>query len=171
MSLDAPRGLRPRRGRPVRKGYERVVLDRGELPPDFLEAVRALEQAQSDRAQRARELLASPRAGDLVPVLAAATVVERKAVLAEGAFAWGHVLSAPHRPEGIEVSSLVRRLVELCDGRRTIAELATALSGAAPPRSDAGPSPAVDAVTRTLVQALRILYVDGVVADLRERRA
>jgi hypothetical protein len=80
------------------------------------------------------------------------------------------VLSAPHRPEGIEVSSLIRRLVELCDGRRTVAELATALSGAAP-QSDAGPSPAVDAVTRTLVQALRILYVDGMVADLRERCA
>jgi flavin-dependent dehydrogenase len=150
------------------KGYERVVLERGELPPDFREAVRALGQAQSDRAQRARELLASPRAGDLVPVLAAATVVERKAVLAEGVFAWGHVLSAPHRQEGIEVSSLIRRLVELCDGRRTIAELATALSGAAP-RGDTGPPPAVDAVTRTLVQALRILYVDGMVADLRER--
>src|SRR6185369_10680640 len=149
------------------KGYERVVLDRGELPPDFLEAVRALEQAQSGRAQRARELLASPRAGDLVPVLAAGTMVERKAVLAEGVFAWGHVLSAPHRPEGIEVSSLIRRLVELCDGRRTVGELAAALSGAAP-GSDAGPSPAVDTVTRTLVQALRILYVDGMVADLRE---
>jgi len=79
------------------------------------------------------------------------------------------VLSAPHRPEGIEVSALIRRLVELCDGRRTVAELATALSGAAPP-SDAG-SPTVDTMTRTLVQALRILYVDGVVADLRERCA
>ncbi len=152
------------------KGYERVVLERGELPPDFLEAVRALEQAQSDRAQRARELLDSPRAGDLVPVLAAATVMERKAVLAEGVFAWGHVLSAPHRPEGIQVSSLIRRLVELCDGRRTIAELATALS-AAGSGSDAGPSPGVDTMTRTLVQALRVLYVDGVVADLRERSA
>ena len=54
------------------KGYERVVLERGELPPTSSTAVRALEQAQSDRAQRARELLASPRAGDLVPVLAAA---------------------------------------------------------------------------------------------------
>ena len=106
------------------KGYERVVLERGELPPDFLEAVRALEETQSDRAQRARGSPGlRPRAGDLVPVLAAATVVERKAVLAEGVFAWGHVLSAPHRPEGIEVSSLIRRLVELCDGRRTVAEL------------------------------------------------
>ena len=47
-------------------------------------------------------------------------------------------------------------------------QLVTALSDAAP-RSDAGPSPAVDTMTRTLVQALRILYVDGVVADLRER--
>ena len=104
-----------------------------------------------------------------MPVLAAATVVERKAVLAEGAFAWGHVLSAPHRPEGIEVSPLIRRLVELCDGRRTVAELATALSGAAPGATPA--PPAVTSVTRTLVQALRILYVDGVVADLRERCA
>src|SRR4029450_372616 len=38
------------------KGYERVVLERGELPADFLDAVRALEQGQSNRAQRAPQL-------------------------------------------------------------------------------------------------------------------
>ena len=145
------------------KGYERVVLERGELPPDFLDALRALEQAQSDRAQRARELMASARAGDLVPVLASGARVERKAVLGEGAFAWGHVLSAPHRPDGVEVSPLIRRVVELCDGRRTVAEIAAAAT------SGADSSVAGDALTRTILQALGILYADGVVAELRER--
>ena len=145
------------------KGYERVVLERGELPPDFVADVRALEQAQSDRAQRARELMASTRAGDLVPVLASGARVERKAVLGEGAFAWGHVLSAPHRPDGVEVSPLIRRVVELCDGRRTVAEIAAAAT------SGADSSVAGDALTRTILQALGILYADGVVAELRER--
>jgi hypothetical protein len=52
------------------KGYERVVLDRGELPPEFASAVRALENAHADRGRRAEELLGPARSGDLVPVLA-----------------------------------------------------------------------------------------------------
>ena len=143
------------------KGYERVVLERGDLPPDFADAVRALERAHTDRARHAQALLASPRAGDLVPVLAPDTRLERKAVLAESAFAWGTVLSAPHRPEGIEVSPFIRRFVEQCDGRRTLAELTSALGGAADPSAE-------ESLTRSLVQAVRILYVDGVVAELRE---
>ena len=147
------------------KGYERVVLERGELPKDFVDAVRVLEQTHADRGERAQQLLTSPCAGDLVPVLAAGTRVERKAVLAEGAFAWGHVLTAPHRPEGIEVSPLIQRLVELCDGERTVAEVVAVLeSTAAPPAS-------AESLTRTLVQAVRILYVDGAIAELRERSA
>ena len=150
-------------------GYERVVLERGELPPDFAEAVHVVEQAQAERARRAQELLASPRAGDLVPVLAPGARVERKAVLAEGAFAWGHVLSAPHRPEGIEISPFIQRLVELCDGRRTVAELTTALGGDRVGSSAESRGPMATS-THTLVQALRILHVDGVIAELRERR-
>src|SRR5262245_30294737 len=147
------------------KGYERVVLERGELPPAFADAVRALEKTQADRAGRAEGLLGSSRCGDLVPVLAPGTLVERKAVLAEGAFAWGNVLSAPHRPEGVEVSGLVHRLVELCDGRRTVADIVAALNALA------GPSTSAESLTRTVVQALRILYVDGVVAELRGEAA
>jgi flavin-dependent dehydrogenase len=144
------------------KGYERVVLERGELPLEFAAAVHALEKAHADRARRAQELLGSPRAGALVPVLAPGTRVERKAVLAEGAFAWGDVLSAPHRPEGIEVSALIHRLVGLCDGRRTVADLVAAL------KAHADPPTSSESLTRTVVQALRILYVDAIVAELRE---
>ena len=146
------------------KGYERVVLERGEPPPDFVDAVRALERTHTERAQRADDLLASPRASELVPVLAPGTLVEKKAVLAEKSFAWGTVLYSCHRPEGIEVSALIRRLVELCDGRRTLAEMISQLGGADPPAPG-------DPVARAIVQALRILYVDGAVAELRHRGA
>src|SRR5262249_32253657 len=113
------------------KGYERVVLERGLLPADFAAAGRALERARAGRARPGRELLDSARSGDVVPVLAPGTRVERKAVLGDGAFAWGNVLTAAHRPEGVEVSALVHRLVELCDGRRSVAEIVTALTTSA----------------------------------------
>jgi flavin-dependent dehydrogenase len=144
------------------KGYERVVLERGELPPDFIDAVRALERTRADRDQRAQQLLTASRAGDLVPVLAPGAAVARKAVLAEGAFAWGFVLSAPHRSEGVEVSPLVRRLVDLCDGRRTVSELAAAL------RRAAGSTAPEESLARIVAQALRILYIDGMITELRE---
>ena len=142
------------------KGYERAVLERGELPADFAESVRALTATHTERARCARELLSPSDAGHVVPVLAAGARVERKAVLAASAFAWGDVLIAPHRPEGIEVSPLIRRLVELCDGRRTVAEIATAIDGAA--RGSASP----EALAPTILQALTILYVDGLIAEL-----
>jgi hypothetical protein len=137
-----------------------VVLERGEPPPGFAAAVRAIEQAQADRARRAEHLLAPPRAGSLVPVLAPGTRLERRAVLAGHTFAWGDVLCVPHRPEAIEVSPLIRRLAELCDGRRTVADLVAALRGPAGPR-------AVDALAGTVREAVRILYVDGAIAELR----
>ncbi len=44
------------------KGYERVVLERGELPPDFLDAVRALEKAHArSRAPRTGAARLGPR--------------------------------------------------------------------------------------------------------------
>jgi flavin-dependent dehydrogenase len=144
------------------KGYERVVLEHGELPSEFVDAVRAVEQAHTSRAARAARGLGSPRAGEIVPVLASGARVERTAVLADGAFVWGTALTAPHRPEGVEVSPLIQRLVERCDGRRTVAELVAAL------RADAAPSASDESLTRTALQALRILYVDGVIAELRE---
>jgi hypothetical protein len=74
-------------------------------------------------------------------------------VLGDGAFRWGEVLRAEHRPEGVEVSPLVRRLIEHCDGRRTIGELVAAVGeGRAP----------------TLLRAIRILYVDGIIDEVKE---
>jgi flavin-dependent dehydrogenase len=139
------------------KGYERVVLERGELPADFVDAVRTMERAQTDRARRAQELLSSPRAGDLSPVLAPGVVVEKKPVLAATAFEWGRVLTAPHRPEGIEVSPMIERFVARCDGEATLGALAAAIAGDAPAAE----------TMRALAQAVRILYVDGVIAELR----
>jgi hypothetical protein len=146
------------------KGYERVVLERGELPAEFANAVRGLEKAHADRGYRAPELLGSSRSAYVVPALTPGTRVERDAVLAAGAFAWGHVLTPPHRPEGVEVSPLVHRLVQLCDGRRTVSDIVAALE------TSAGPPTSVDSLTRTVVRALRILYIDAIVSELREDR-
>jgi hypothetical protein len=57
---------------------------------------------------------------------------------------------------------LVRRLVDLCDGRRTVSELAAAL------RRAAGSTAPEESLARIVAQALRILYIDGMITELRE---
>ncbi len=135
------------------KGYERVVLERGELPADFVREVRSLEAVHAKRASEAAAMAASGEILSRVPHLAAGVRVERSAVLGEGAFDWGEVIRSDARPEGVEVSSAVRRIVELVDGRRSVAELVATLGG--------------DERVRAIVaKTIQILYADGMIAEL-----
>ena len=89
-------------GQPPR-GYERVVLDRGEAPAGFVSSVRAVEGERARRAQWLAALRADPQRNWLlpsVPRLSTGTMVARKPVLAEGEFVWGMTLSTPSQPEG-----------------------------------------------------------------------
>jgi halogenation protein CepH len=150
-------------GQPPR-GYERVVLEHGEAPLEFVHSVRLVE---SERATRRAQLAAILNHTDLrqtrlyqaVPRLAAGVQVERKPVLAEGEFVWGYVLLTAGYPEGTPCSGLVARLVSLVDGSTSIGELLAKLS-AGREADERG------LIERSALAALQILYVDGTVADL-----
>ncbi len=95
-----------------------------------------------------------------VPRLAPGAVVERKPVVAEGEFVWGHVLTTPDRAEGMPCSELVGGVVSRIDGRASVGEILTAVC-------EAYPEPQRPQVAAAALNALRILYVDGAVAELR----
>jgi flavin-dependent dehydrogenase len=152
-------------GQPPR-GYERVVLEHGEAPPEFVRRVRLVE---SERAERRARLTTAITHADIrrtvlyqaVPQLAEGVKVERKPVLAEGEFAWGYVLTTAGYPEGIPCSRLVARLVSLIDGHTSVADLLAKLCAS----QDA--TPAGDQIARAAVAALQILYLDGTLAALQ----
>ena len=109
-------------GQPPR-GYERVVLERGEAPEPFVRNVRAVESARSERQAH----LATPGASEdllaAMPRLATGVAVKRKPVLGAGEFVWGHVLVTDGYPEGTPCSPLAAQVVSLIDGRTSVAEL------------------------------------------------
>ena len=144
-------------------GCERAVLDRGLAPTEFIEGVRAVE---SDRAGRRRQLAELRTDADVrqtrlyhaVPGLAKGVRVERKPVVAEGEFVWGHVISGSGHDGGTPCSGLVARIVSFIDGRATVAEIADRLRGQVDQAGE-------DRILATTVAALEILYVDGTVEE------
>ena len=154
--LEADESLSPRNafiravaGQPPR-GYERAVLEQGELPAAFVESLGSVE---GDRSRRRREVgVADLSARSLR--LADGVRMERKPVLAGGEFRWGYVLSTPDRPEGTECDELVAVLVSRLDGCTAAGEvIAQLLEGVGPGRRGQ-----VEDAARS---ALEILYVDG----------
>ena len=145
-------------GQPPR-GYERVVLERGEAPEPFVRNVRAVESARAER----RAQLAAPGASEAllaaVPRLATGVAVRRKPVLGAGEFVWGHVLVTDGYPEGTPCSPLAAQVVSLIDGRASVAELLERLCVG---RDAVQHAAIIDSALKTL----GILYVDGAVARL-----
>ncbi|MFN0095516.1 MAG: NAD(P)/FAD-dependent oxidoreductase [Dehalococcoidia bacterium] len=160
----APRAafIRAVAGQPP-KGYERMVLERGDAPAGFAEGLQELSAGRRARAEAFEAALARPgQAGtalhDAVLCLAPEAKVERKPVLEGDRFVWGHVLGSPDRPEGTPIAPLIVRLVALLDGRRTVAEAIRDLAG------EAGSTPA--ALTGPVLQVLRTLVVEGSLAGI-----
>ena len=138
------------------QGYERAVLDRGEAPAAFTAGVRAVEQERGLR--QARLETAGEAFADAVPTLQAGVTVEREPVLAEGEFAWGHVVRSDAHPEGTPCSPFVAALLTRIDGSTTTRELVDALHEV------------IDAPQNELARmagsTIGILYVDGSIASL-----
>ena len=147
------------------QGYERVVLERGEAPPDFVQGVAAVEQERAEREQWAAQRIdrqwpeRSPLL-DLTPLLAQGVELERKPVVGEGEFEWGAVVSSPSRPQGAPVSLVVARLVQGIDGQSSARAIIEAMLEGVPPEQRAQLFPG-------LLTALRVLYVDGMIAEFR----
>jgi hypothetical protein len=151
-------------GQPPR-GYERVVLEQGEAPPEFMRNVHLVE---SERAARRRQLAVVLDQLDpqhiafyqAVPRLAADVRVERQPVLAEGEFVWGYVLTTAGYPEGTPCSGLVAKVVSLIDGRTSIAEVLAKLCAGYD-------STQRGQIVRSALATVQILYVDGTIAELQ----
>src|SRR5262249_7111935 len=119
-------------GQPPR-GYERVVLEHGQAPAQFVDSVQAVEtERTARRAQLAAVVQSHPDITQTalyraVPRLATGIEVQRKPILAAGEFVWGDVLITAGYPEGLPCSPLVAQLVSRMDGERSVAELLTTL--------------------------------------------
>lgn len=151
-------------GQPPR-GYERVVLEHGQAPIQFVESVHAVE---TERATRRAQFMAVARSHPditrtplyhAVPRLALGIEVQRKPVIAAGEFVWGDVLITAGYPEGMPCSHMVAQLVSLIDGHSSVAELLTRLCEGSNETQSAQ-------LATSALTTLQILYVDGTIADL-----
>ena len=148
-------------GQPPR-GYERVVLDRGEAPADFIASVRAVESERAGRINRVTGLRSDPQRNQLlnsVPRLAEGVRVARRPVLGEGEFVWGYNLSAVSQPEGMPCSELVAALVSITDGRTSVESLVDRLG-------QGMDQPARAQLEVAVSRTIEILYIDGTIAQL-----
>jgi flavin-dependent dehydrogenase len=148
-------------GQPPR-GYERVVLDRGQAPEAFIESVRAVESERLSRTQWLAALAADTQRNQIlnaVPRLGDGVAVQRKPVLAEGEFVPGQVLNTVSQPEGTPCSPLVAAVINEIDGQKSVADI---VDGLGQHLDQAGHAQLEEAVSRTV----EILYVDGTVAGL-----
>ena len=149
------------------QGYERVVLERGEAPADFVQGVAEVEHERGRRASAVEGLIDAERPEwssllDLVPSLAEGVGLERKPVVGVGEFEWGAVVSSPRRPQGAPISLVVARLVQGIDGQHTSREVIDELL-------DRVPSEQREHLLPGLLSALRVLYVDGMIAGFSAR--
>ena len=160
------RSLHRRRGWTASPGLRACRAREAAKPrADFVEGVAAVE---SERARRDTEMSAlidsvwpnrSPML-DAVPTLAEGISLARKPVVGDGQFAWGAVMSSPARPQGAPISMLVAALASRIDGRRPVRSLLDDLFEGVSQQQQAQLLPG-------LLTALRVLYVDGMIAHWR----
>ncbi|HEY5868247.1 MAG TPA: FAD-dependent oxidoreductase [Candidatus Tectomicrobia bacterium] len=151
-------------GQPPR-GYERVVLEHGQAPTQFVDSVHVVEAERT--ARRAQFMAVARSHPDItrtslyhaVPRLAPGITVQRKPVIAAGEFVWGDVLTTAGYPEGMPCSRLVAQLVSLIDGHSSVAELLARLCEGKDTTQSAQ-------IATSVLTTLQILYVDGTIADL-----
>lgn len=142
------------------QGYERVVLEHGALPDEFVEGVESFEREWLARRERAAALTATGEMQRCVPLLHQGATLQEQAVLGDGEFVPGIVLAIPGRSEETSLSGFVARLVRLIDGERDLSVIAAAMD----PSADAARTATIAGLVSS---AAAILYTDGAIADLR----
>lgn len=137
-------------------GYERAVLERGRAPDAFVQEVRAVESGRAERRAWLEGPAGVAALRCAVPRLAPGARAERRPVIADGEFVWGHVLVTTGYPEGTPCSAFVAKLVSMIDGCTPVAVLVERMRA----RGDASQAAQIE---RAAMSALGILYVDGTV--------
>ncbi len=153
--------IRAAAGQPP-KGYERVVIDRGDAPPEFANELRAFQGARAARQRRVAAACGARGMAALlqtVPVLADDVRIEQMPVLGEGEFTWGNVVTAPGRSDHPPVSALVQRIIEAIDGQKTAGTIGEQIA-------DGLGAERHERLLEAAVRAIEILYVDGLIAEL-----
>ncbi|MCZ6887165.1 MAG: NAD(P)/FAD-dependent oxidoreductase [Gammaproteobacteria bacterium] len=125
-------------------GYERSVLQHGELPAQFKDGVRRTEV---DRARRDAEFDPS-----FCLKLAPGLSVEHTAVLGDGKFEWGYAIRGTDRDD-LPVSTMVADLIGDADGTRTLPQIAQAIADTN--------GVDVEQLSGIVLQAGALLYADG----------
>ncbi len=139
-------------GQPPR-GYERAVLEKGDLPETIRDSIRAVESERQSRTSESEP--ASIRSA--APVVADGARLEKRPIFADGRFVWSTVIVSPQRPEGVPVSDLVAAVVALMDGIRTTDGIIRRLvEGVDDPER-------TNWVRDAVLDALQILHSDGMV--------
>lgn len=145
------------------KGYERVVLEHGEAPAGFRSAVHLVQEERDRRSlAAARALRGEPAASAFwraIPALEPGLRIEQGAVLAGAAFEDGYLLKRGENEPGTPVSTLVAHALARSDGRSAIAAIAESIAAEAGIPGDQLAAP--------LTAAFRILYVEGIVREMR----
>lgn len=141
------------------RGYERAVLEHGEVPESFIRNVRQIESARTRRRAQLNASEAPVALQTAIPRLATGAAMKRKPVLGAGEFVWGHVLTTDGYPEGTPCSPLAAQVVSLIDGKTSVEDILNRVCTG----HDAARHASI--VTATL-QTLRILHVDGTVTGL-----
>jgi len=81
-------------------------------------------------------------------------------VLRDGEFVWRSVITAPGRGDHPPISPVVAQLVEAIDGQATVADIVA--------RNAAGlDAETADHLVEAAFRTIEILYIDGIIADLR----
>ena len=140
------------------RGYERAVLERGDLPEEFRSSVRALESERRHKAATFGDGQLLGLSMDIVPRLIGDVSVERRPIFADGEFQWSPVLVGSQRPEGLAISPLVAALIAAIDGRRSVGEIVEKLTAGASQTAER------DLAGQAILSALRLLVVDGLIA-------
>ena len=139
-------------GQPPR-GYERAVLDRGDLPAGLRQSILEVESARQARGKGFDQASAL----DAIPVPAEGICLKRKPIFADGEFQWSIVLISPQRPHGVPVSDLVAALLSRIDGSHTTRQLIDRLTEGVTSADHKR------AASDAILHSLRILYTDGAV--------
>ncbi len=105
------------------EGYERVVIDQGHAPENFINAIEEAESNRVDRATLSQQFTNSELLTKSPKLVDGARLV-KGATLGDGIYELGYLLQTPARPEGYPVIPPIALLLNTMDQKRTVGSLA-----------------------------------------------
>ena len=136
------------------EGYERVVIEQGHAPETFVTAIQTAEIERVNRAAKSQDLN-NQQLVEGIPQLVEGARLVKGAVLGSHKYELGYLLQTDQRPEGYPVITPIALLLNLCDGKRTVEQIAGEMEDHL--------SPDGEEIVTMVVEAVRNLLADGLV--------